>query len=301
MAMIKRLPNNDIAKRIDDACKAFGGTPKHPPKVRGHLGASEVGKKCIRALWYSFRWATPKQFEGRMYRLFDRGHEEENRFIEFLRMIGIEVTNADISGKQYSFKAVFGHFSGSVDGFAIKVPGAEAFGLTERDLVLLEFKTHSEKSFTKLVAAHDDYLAGIIDDNPLKRVKPEHYAQMCTYMRAYNLKLGLYVAVNKNTDELFVFFVQADDVEADKMLGKAYAVINSRKPPERISNSAAWFECKFCDHAPTCHFGAPMQLGCRTCIHSRPIEDGQWQCEKFNCNLTLEMQQSGCTTHERIA
>ena len=58
---------------------------------RPHLGASQVGKPCERALVYGFRHATPKKTAGRMLRLFSRGHKEEISICGYLRDIGFEV------------------------------------------------------------------------------------------------------------------------------------------------------------------------------------------------------------------
>ena len=43
---------------------------------RPHLGASQIGKSCERALWYDFRWATSARFPGRILRLFETGQLE---------------------------------------------------------------------------------------------------------------------------------------------------------------------------------------------------------------------------------
>lgn len=67
---------------------------------RFHLGGSQIGEKCLRKLVYSFRKATKPRFKGRMYRLFNRGHEEEYRFVRWLRGAGVEI-------QEYSERLVF--------------------------------------------------------------------------------------------------------------------------------------------------------------------------------------------------
>ena len=49
---------------------AYRGEDKNP--YRSHMGASGIGKDCARAIWYSFRWFTRPQFEGRILRLLPR-------------------------------------------------------------------------------------------------------------------------------------------------------------------------------------------------------------------------------------
>ena len=114
---------------------------------RQHLGASLIGKSCERALWYDFRWATPARFPGRMLRLFETGQLEEARLVRNLRRIGATVLEVDPeTGRQWRVEAHGGHFGGSLDGVAL--------GLLEAPKTwhVLEFKTHSAKSFRELVA-----------------------------------------------------------------------------------------------------------------------------------------------------
>ncbi len=65
---------------------------------RGYLGASAIGKECARSLWYEFRKCSRPDFDGRLYRLFNRGHREEATFVEELRGIGCEVHEFDAAG-----------------------------------------------------------------------------------------------------------------------------------------------------------------------------------------------------------
>ena len=81
---------------------------------RPHLGGSQIGKECERALWYSFRWAFNSSFPGRIRRLFRRGHHEENWFVDDLKSIGVQVLERDpVTGKQFLYSDVGGHVGGS--------------------------------------------------------------------------------------------------------------------------------------------------------------------------------------------
>lgn len=79
------MPHVGVVAAIDRAWEAAEKGP------RPHLGASVVGKPCDRAMVYGFRHAVAKRTEGRMLRLFNRGHKEEISICAWLRMIGIEV------------------------------------------------------------------------------------------------------------------------------------------------------------------------------------------------------------------
>ena len=98
------------------AIKAYWKTRGDSEPARGYLGASSIGIECSRELWYSFRKCSEPSFDGRMYRLFNRGHKEEARFVEELRGIGCEVHEFDENGNQFKVIACDGHFLGHTDG-----------------------------------------------------------------------------------------------------------------------------------------------------------------------------------------
>jgi hypothetical protein len=256
---------------------------------RNHLGASSIGNECLRALWYTFRWATRAKHKASLLRLFQRGHLEEDRFIGYLENIGVKVFATDPeTGEQWRIKDVFGHFGGSMDSILYNVPFVEQFGLTAKDPVLGEYKTHGQKSFDELV------------NKGLAAAKPEHYQQMQVYMTKRGIKLGLYMAVNKNTDELKLFWVIAAPMVGAGLLGKAHDVITAPLPPMRINNSPSWFKCRFCDHRGVCHMGEPMEVTCRSCAFSKPIEDGQWYCSNWQSVIPYEHTKIGCPLHSPI-
>jgi hypothetical protein len=128
-----------ILEEIDEYCvRTYDGGH------RSHLGASLIGRECKRYLWYVFRWCLHEKTTGRQQRLFNRGHREEARFVEWLEGIGFQVwfedrnspPDAEGNYPQYRISGVNGHFGGSLDGIA-KLP--ERYGIDEP--VLLEFKT----------------------------------------------------------------------------------------------------------------------------------------------------------------
>src|SRR5690606_21675374 len=100
--------------------KSRGGAEK----PRQYLGMSAIGKECDRALWYGFRHAAREEFEGRLYRLFNRGHREEATFAEELRGIGCTVLLEDEKGKQFGFVAHGGHYRGHMDAAILGLPEA---------------------------------------------------------------------------------------------------------------------------------------------------------------------------------
>lgn len=253
---------------------------KQSQEHRPHLGASEIGRPCDRALWYSFRWATKKKFPGRILRLFNTGHREESRFLEELRGIGAEVYDRDpVTNLQHKFTAVDGHFGGSCDAIARGLPEAP------KSWAVVEFKTHGAKSFAELAKVG------------VEPAKPEHYAQMQVYMGLAELDRALYLAVNKDTDELHSEWIHFDKDAFAALIERAEKIIRADEPPSGISTDPAWWQCKFCDHADVCHAEIAASKNCRTCVHSTPALEGQWACNAQGRMLSTEEQRIGCRSH----
>lgn len=250
---------------------------------RSHFGASLAGRECARELWYKFHWTTRPSFDGRMLRLFNRGHLEEGRFIALLRMIGCEVWSHTEDGKQFRVSDHDGHFGGGLDAVV------RGFPEYPNDAVLAEFKTHNDKSFTKLL------IEGV------RAVKFEHYVQMQIYMGKMGLPRAIYFATNKNDDEIHAEWVEFDNATFQRFMERSGMIIRSPQAPKKINESPAWFKCKFCDEAPVCHNGAEPDHNCRTCSYVRLAEEGAWNCTNPVCPGPLDKAQqlAGCSHYEK--
>lgn len=259
----------------------------HEEAPRRYLGASSIGKPCARQLWYDFHWTGRERFDGRMIRLFETGHLAESRFVAELRAIGCTVHEADESGSQFAVSTLAGHFGGHMDGVVIGVPDAP------KTWHVLETKTHSHKSFRQLV------LHGV------REARPEHFAQCQIYMHLGDLTRALYLAVDKDTDELYSERLNYERDYALGLLDKAKSIIEAATPPQRISENPDYFVCRFCHHRELCHGldgggpAVPSAINCRTCCHSTPvIADGAtWRCAAHRKNLTDAEQARGCNSH----
>lgn len=254
---------------------------------RDHLGASHIGRECPRELWYSFHWVTLRKDEGRMIRLFNRGHLEEPRFVALLRMIGCEVWQHDKSGKQFRIEGYRGHFGGSLDGVVRNLPDLPEYP------VLAEFKTHSLKSFDNLVAK------GVLAS------KWEHFVQMTLYMGHYKLPWAIYCAVCKNDDSIHLELVQFDPAVYARYSDRSAMIIDATVPPAKINESPGWWKCKFCDHRAVCHAKATPAKNCRTCKWVDVGDAKAWICNRpeqpdgggANEVLTPEKQRVGCSLY----
>jgi len=269
--MMPELPINPL---IEAAYKWRERTT--PQEHRPHLGASLIGDECKRKLWYVFRHVQTPSFEGRVLRLFDTGNRAEARFVEELRGIGCEVWEVDPNtGKQIHIEQLGGHFSGSLDGIAKAKKGTPAYATMGGKPHVTEFKTHGDKSFTAL------------EKDGVMKSKPLHFAQMQVYAHLMKIERWLYMAVNKNTDALYIERGETEHKCAEYMIDKAGVVITSQNPPEGISDNAAWYQCKFCDfNGSVCHGKKLPEVNCRTCLHSTPdIKTGGWHCSCHCCGI----------------
>lgn len=255
---LKALPVRckDIEKRIDDAVAADPAAwrraqaawlerctdwKEESNKERSHLGASVIGKECPRAVALSYRKVSPDSASGngRMVRLFNRGHMEEARLAGCLQVAGFALKLISKDGGQISYKT--GDLQGSVDG---------VIRLQDGSLAVLEFKTMNRKTWDKLEKDG--------------QIKPEHIAQMQCGMHGLGLRRAMYLASCKDTDAIQVYLVDYDG-EPTEFLNLATDITNGLIPP-KLANTD--FRCKFCDHKAFCHqAGAPVS-SCRTCVHA---------------------------------
>jgi hypothetical protein len=254
-----------------------------PQEHRPHMGASLIGHICERYIWLIWRWVMTPEFRGRILRLFSSGQREEPRGIEELRGIGAEVWDTDpATGAQWRVSACQGHFGGSLDGVVKGVPEGP------KTPAVLEFKTHSNKSFNDVVK------------KGVQASKPQHYDQMTVYMGLMDLERALYFAVNKDTDDLYTEWVHFNRERFDQLIERAQRLIDSPQPPYRISTDPEHFECKYCSMWKVCHGGQAGEPNCRTCCHSTPIHDAQWRCAMKGELISDAEQRAGCNVHLMI-
>ena len=276
-----------ILEEIDEYCvRTYDGGH------RSHLGASLIGRECKRYLWYVFRWCLHEKTTGRQQRLFNRGHREEARFIEWLEGIGFKVwfenRDEDPNEKgefpQYRISDVMGHFGGSLDGIAV-LP--ERYGIAEP--VLLEFKTNGTGAgFNKLA------------DDGMPIAKPEHFAQTSTYGKKYNFRYCVYLNINKNDDSLHVEVVKLNHSLGEQMIMKAEQIILSQTPPARLSDNPTFHKCGYCHMKEVCHKGAVVEVNCRSCAFARPVENAEWFCEVHNGNIPKDFIAKACPSYKAI-
>lgn len=300
----------------------------NPPKFSWRVSPSSLGKDCVAQQWYKFRWVKLNSVDGRMSRLFDRGNKEEAGFASLLRRAGWEVRDfaqrlcladndvyvvldweqpvgpdlIDVSQdarhiercraqdkwflKQWRVKRFGGHYSGYLDG-KIRHPQH-----TGNEWILLEGKTYNTKRFCALVAK-----------NSVMVTDYEYYCQALQYMDEHQLPYCLFIATNKNDDDIYIEFIPANPGVALHLLATAHTIIKSIARPARVAESAAFHKCKQCTFSDICHKGAPAAINCRSCQHCiANTETGNFECEKWKATIPNEKAiMSACPEHLPIA
>ena len=274
-----------LATDIKDNIDAYSKSLYSEEGPRTHLGISVIGEPCSRKIWLGWRWANFGEFDGRMLRLFNRGHREEERLIAYLKGVGFTVheTNPE-TGKQWRLSYLNGHYGGSCDGLGYCPP---AWGYSKP--IGFEFKTHNQKKFD------------LLKKEGVQKAFPKYYKQICSYGKGFNAEWFLYIGVNKNDDAIWPEWVKVDPKQADASYLRAEAIITSQTPPPKIAEVPTFFDCKYCDaFRDICHHGKPPLKNCRSCARARPVEDAQWYCDVHKANIPKEVIPLGCASYARI-
>lgn len=275
LPLAENTTQNAIFKMYEDRAENRG---------RPHLGASVIGHDCHRYLWYLFRWAHIEKHEGRLLRLFETGTLQEKRLIENLQAAGVMVKAVDEDGEQFAFQSVGGHFGGSMDGAAL--------GLVEAPKTwhVLEFKTANGRSFADIAK------------KGVEIAKPMHFAQMQLYMGWAILTRAMYIAVNKDNDDIYTERIEFNKRYFDALVEKAVSIISAEIPAIALGVERTSMPCKWCPMVELCHGTAAPEVSCRTCVHVTPELDGnaRWSCREHGKDLTLAEQRNACSKHLHI-
>ncbi|MGH6914491.1 MAG: hypothetical protein ACREH3_12390 [Geminicoccales bacterium] len=175
----------DVGLRINTLIDAALEEAARAKPRRDYLGGSRIGEPCARRLAYEVT-LTPvddgKEFDGRLLRIFDAGHQFEDLTIRWLQAAGFDLRVRGRDGRQYAFSVAGGKMRGHIDGVIV---GGPDVGITWP--ALFEHKALNQSSWTDLVK------------RGLRQSKPIYFAQCQLYMAYMELEVALLTAMNKNT------------------------------------------------------------------------------------------------------
>jgi hypothetical protein len=212
---------------------------------RTYLGASMMGKECGRAVAFEYH-QVPKDptrgFSGQLYRVFDMGHDGEERMAQYLAVAGFELRTVNREGKQFGYALADGRMKGHIDGVIVGGPDVGCAWPA-----LWENKALNDKGF------------GDVTDKGIEKAKPLYYAQVQIYMAYMALERCLFTCINRDTGEIYCEIIPLDAVKAQAYSDRGVKVLESRTPQDfpRISRDQTDYRCRFCDWHDAC-WSAPI-------------------------------------------
>ncbi len=214
---------------------------------RDYLGASRLGVSCARALQYEFAKApvdSGRDHDGRLLRIFRRGHVMEDCMVDWLRAAGFDLRTRKANGDQFGFSAAGGRLQGHIDG--VIVGGPEGFAYP----ALWENKCLGSKSWRDL------------EKSGLAVSKPVYAAQVAIYQAYLELheQPAIFTAVNADTMEIYTELVPFDAALAQRMSDRALTVISATEAGEllpRAFHDPTHFECRMCAWQDRCWRNTP--------------------------------------------
>lgn len=214
---------------------------------RDYLGASRLGVSCARALQYEFAKAPVdpgRDADGRLLRIFRRGHVIEDCMVDWLRAAGFDLRTRKANGDQFGFSAAGGRLQGHIDG--VIVGGPEGFTYP----ALWENKCIGSKSWRDL------------EKSGLAVSKPVYAAQVAIYQAYLELheEPAIFTAVNADTMEIYTELVPFDAALAQRMSDRALTVISATEAGEllpRAFHDPTHFECRMCAWQDRCWRNTP--------------------------------------------
>lgn len=210
---------------------------------RHYLGGSRVGAECQRQLQFEF-FNVPKDagkdFQGRILRIFDRGHWVESAMVNWMRSAGIQITTEDEGGGQFGFSKHNGLFKGHCDGIIVDGPGV--FGPFPR---LWENKGLKATKWNAM-SKH-----GVLHESPV------YWSQCQIYMNEFGLteNPALFSVVNMDTMEIYWEAIPFNHGAATRLDEKADRILKACLVGEllpMVSKDPTFFQCKWCSWVVHC-------------------------------------------------
>lgn len=209
---------------------------------RNYLGASLLGEECLRKLQFHFFHVPPdegKGFNGRILRIFERGHAAEGRMIGYLKMAGFDLRTTGKNGRQFEFSLLDGMIKGHCDGVLVAGPQMMQYP------ALWENKCLGAKYWKQL------------EKERLKKFSPVYYGQVQIMQAYFELtdSPALFTALNADTEEIYVELIPFDAETAQKVSDNAVTVIKACEAGEilpRLTDDPTFFKCRWCDWHDRC-------------------------------------------------
>lgn len=245
--------------------------------ARAYIGGSSIGTDCTASLAFSLRGYPDDPVSPRQARIFAAGHAIESLLIAELTALAKKskalgwrtafgFSAFSTTGKQFLYYDAGGHVRCHLDGVASI--GTKVY--------IVELKSANDTEFSKLPRLG------------LKAAKPEYYKQMqfCMLL-SMTINDGLFLAINKNTSELYCELVERDPLMQSYLTQLASTALCNEAT--KISDDVNSWRCTFCSKKGVCSGEVQPTKECRSCTHAAPYfdpvelkDERQWYCHLHN-------------------
>lgn len=210
----------------------------HKPRKRTSIGAGDIGEECERLIWYTLNNIGENEITAATLCAFEDGHKSEAEMAKRLKMVpGLELwTIDDQTGKQYGFKDLDGKYKGYIDGVVRGLLQAP------KTLHVWDHKAVNEKKFGEF----EKTLAKWPEKEVLKNWDYKYYCQAVVYMDYFDMDRHYLTVSTPGCRKIKSCRTEANKRLAEALKDKAKRIIAAKEPPERISNTSAYYKCKFC-------------------------------------------------------
>jgi CRISPR/Cas system-associated exonuclease Cas4 (RecB family) len=206
---------------------------KKPDDLRTYIGASSIGHKCNRFLWYQLKGLESDQVPSNIQITFDIGKKLESLILNYLEKSGLNIVRPETSNNFLFYQDI---------ETPIFQGHADAVLLSEyHDPIIIEIKTAKNSSFSKFVK------------HGLKAWNEIYYAQLQAYMGMSGYKQSILLALNKDSSELHHECVDYDNNYYNELKTKAKIISECNEPPPKINNNAIFLICNRCKFKKVCH------------------------------------------------
>jgi hypothetical protein len=261
-----------IDPTLEAMYKAIEAEAEAQPSWSRTLGMGNE-QECNRRNAYSFRNAKRERFGYDALFRFDDGHNIEDMTIARLKQIpGVTVLDRDPDTfRQFTFKDIDGHSKGKMDGVI--------HGLYQAPTKwhVLEIKGVSDKKLGEFRAIKNK----VGEKNALKEWNIVYYKQAQKYMNYSDLDRHYCVIGSAGGRNYESCRTEYDAAFAIRHIETARRIITDNALPDRISSDPQFYLCKQCTFSGICHGSELPTRDCRNCIHSSPVENGQWFCDRW--------------------
>jgi hypothetical protein len=204
-----------------------------PDDKRRYIGASGIGNKCSRAIWYGYMGAEAQQPPPSLKTTFDIGKRLEGLLLDYMDEAGLNVVRPTAENNYLFLKdKEVPVFQGHCDALLI---------LKDQAPAIVEIKTANTASFSSFKS------------KGLMVWRESYYAQIQAYLGMKGYSKGVLLAIDKNTSELHHEWVVYDDIYYHQLRAKALSIFNSVEPPEKLNKNPIFYVCNTCAYRRTCH------------------------------------------------